>query len=99
MQQTEDAVDVSGFHFDALVRGLCNSTSMQAHLEDVRQHAQTKRYNARATLDNALQSIVKPATSLEDRTNKHARSVPACHGLHTFHVKLLVHLMVFVVLH
>lgn len=67
MQQAEEADDESaGFHFDALVRGLCSSTSMQAHLQDVRRQALLKRQDARATLDIALETLANPKASVEE---------------------------------
>lgn len=70
MQQIADVhQDSASFHFDALVRGLCSSASLHAHLASMREHVLAKRHNARAILDMALQSLVPSIAPLEDKTN------------------------------
>lgn len=74
MQQTANAIEpTASFHFDALVRGLCTSASVQVHCQAVRAQASVKRHNARATLDSALQSLIQNRMPLEDQTNLPAR--------------------------
>ena len=69
MESIPESDEASGIHFDALVRGLCNSKGMQGHLQDMRESAVHRRQNARIVIDAALQSLVSPKLPLTDRTN------------------------------
>lgn len=59
--------DAQRFHFDALVRGLCNSADMSKHVHDVLLAAHHKQLHAAASLEaNASSLEQKP---LLDTTN------------------------------
>ena len=97
MQQTANAIEhTASFHFDALVRGLCTSASVQVHCQAVRAQASVKRHNARATLDSALQSLIQHRMPLGDQTNLPARYNFSC-LVHCTAQSKSTHLVVFVI--
>ncbi len=59
MQQFADNSDQSSkrFHFDALVRGLCESADMREHVDVTTAAARNKQQQAPAALAQALRAL------------------------------------------
>ena len=75
MAQVADSLDQGAqrFHFDALVRGLCNSSEMREHLHAKMLELHQKQTNAPAVLAALTQSLDQQP--LLDKTNTTLRLV------------------------
>ncbi len=69
MQRCTDSGNqgVQRFHFDALVRGLCESTDMIDHVQDITVAACDKQKHATAAIEKAVQAA--ETEPLHDSTN------------------------------